>query len=76
MLWVWLSAIIVLAGAELNSEIEKRKLFLGEADLSRAASPRAGPEPVPVTPQTLPTAGRGVRPETSTSYPKPKGDTP
>jgi membrane protein len=46
MLWVWLSAIVVLAGAELNAEIEKGKLFVHEADLSGAAPATGDLEPV------------------------------
>ena len=37
MTWMWLSAIIVLAGAELNSEIE-RQAFLGKLRITRATS--------------------------------------
>ena len=34
MMWMWMSAIVVLFGAELNAELERK---LGRADHSEAA---------------------------------------
>ena len=44
MVWLWLSVTIVLVGATLNCEIERRAQMLGE-DTTDAPSPSGKPEP-------------------------------
>ena len=42
MMWLWLAAMIVLVGAEINSEIERYMKQLAGLDDSAKAADRAG----------------------------------
>lgn len=76
LLWLWLSHVVLLAGAELNSELEKaRARHVATVDGSGFAVPELSGEPVSVDaePSAAPAAERLVPTETRAEPPPRAG---